>query len=169
MLLRDIGIEFNPEARPILNGEVAVLEDGSFVNDAILSALMASRRRDTIRQMRMFVSLLLLSAACLPAQKADFARHIRPILSDRCFACHGPDEATRKAGLRLDTEEGAKAARGKRVPVIPGNAAASEVIKRINAANEAFRMPPAQCGPVFRVRAVCLHLHVMTPNAITSS
>ena len=88
--------------------------------------------------------LLLLSAACLLAQKVDFARQIRPILSDRCFACHGPDEGTRMAGLRLDTEEGAKAARGKRVPVLPGNAAASEVFKRVTAANDAFRMPPAQ-------------------------
>ncbi len=86
-------------------------------------------------------ALLALPAAAM-AQTVDFARDVRPILSDRCFTCHGPDEATRKVGLRLDKEDGAKKARGLHTPVIPGNVAGSEILKRVAPANPAMRMPP---------------------------
>jgi mono/diheme cytochrome c family protein len=75
----------------------------------------------------------------------EFNRDIRPILSDRCYACHGPDQAARKSKLRLDTEAGAKADLGGRFGIVPGDPAKSEVIRRITA-NEASRMPPAWAG-----------------------
>ena len=54
------------------------------------------------------MALLLAAALVLPAGDApDFATEVLPVLSDHCFHCHGPDAATRKAGLRLDTREGA--------------------------------------------------------------
>ncbi len=76
----------------------------------------------------------------------DFNLHIRPILSDRCFKCHGPDANQRKANLRLDIRENALAAlkdnpRGH--AIVPGNAAESEVFRRISSLDTAEVMPPA--------------------------
>lgn len=84
-----------------------------------------------------------LAAATLPlaGQKAkglDFQRDIRPILSDACFQCHGPDKGSRMAGLRLDTKDGALAK-----VVLPGKPEESPLYKRITHANAAMRMPPA--------------------------
>src|SRR5688572_20371622 len=74
--------------------------------------------------------------------KVDFTRDIRPILSDSCFHCHGPDESTRKAKMRLDTKEGALAERKGRFPVIPGKPDESEIIKRIFSDDPDEQMPP---------------------------
>ena len=71
------------------------------------------------------------------AKPVDFSKEVRPILSDHCYACHGPDEATRKAQLRLDTPEGAAA-------VIAATATTpSELVARISAHDAGERMPPA--------------------------
>jgi hypothetical protein len=76
----------------------------------------------------------------------DFDRDVRPILSDRCFACHGPDDRPRMANLRLDTEDGLFADRGSYKVVAPGDLAKSRLLMRISAANST-RMPPPQTGP----------------------
>ncbi len=81
----------------------------------------------------------------LPAV-VDFNWHIHPILSDRCFACHGPDEKKRQAGLRLDTREGAFAAldsTGKRFAIVPHHPEQSELVRRIYASHPDTVMPPA--------------------------
>ncbi len=89
---------------------------------------------------------LLLAAVSLQADQSqaavDFNRDIRPILSDKCFACHGPDEAQRQAGLRLDTKAGAFADRGGYQVINPGDAAASRFYQRISHEQEVARMPP---------------------------
>lgn len=78
--------------------------------------------------------------------EVDFNREIRPILSNRCLVCHGPDAAERKAGLRLDTEDGARADLGGYAAIQPGNPEASELFLRVTAKDEADRMPPAKTG-----------------------
>ncbi|MGD9857272.1 MAG: PSD1 and planctomycete cytochrome C domain-containing protein [Planctomycetaceae bacterium] len=75
------------------------------------------------------------------AGEIEFNRDIRPILSDRCFACHGPDANHREAELRLDVEESAKAS-----VIVPGDAEASELVARIKSDDPDERMPPADSG-----------------------
>src|SRR5690349_12157530 len=84
------------------------------------------------------------AAAPLPA-KIDYNRDVRPIFSDTCFACHGPDKNTRKSNLRLDTKEGAFAAlkSGKGHVVAPGKPEESEVYRRISTKDPDDLMPPA--------------------------
>ena len=72
----------------------------------------------------------------------DFSREVRPILSDKCFACHGPDEGPRQADLRLDTKQGAFADRGGSQVIVPGNSAASRLYQRVSHKQEIARMPP---------------------------
>ena len=81
-------------------------------------------------------------AADQPTKTLDFSRDIRPILSDTCFVCHGPDEGQRMANLRLDTKAGAFADRGGYQVIIPGNAGASRVYQRISSKDPAMHMPP---------------------------
>ncbi len=74
----------------------------------------------------------------------QYARDIQPILSSNCFACHGPDARTRKAGLRLDIpEEAVKKLKSGSKAIVPGDVKASEVVARIFA-NDSERMPPAK-------------------------
>lgn len=72
----------------------------------------------------------------------EFNRDIRPILSDKCFVCHGPDSARRKAGLRLDHRDAAIAQRDDAPAIVPGNASKSEAFKRIIATDADTQMPP---------------------------
>ena len=80
-------------------------------------------------------------------QPVDFNRDVRPILSNKCFSCHGPDEGTREAGLRLDDSKVAtKPLESGRVAIVPGIPEKSELIRRIVAADDDERMPPADSG-----------------------
>jgi hypothetical protein len=75
-----------------------------------------------------------------------FNRDIRPILSDNCFLCHGPDKSQRKARLRLDLEENALSDLGGYRAIVPGDTTNSEVIHRITEKDTKKRMPPASTG-----------------------
>src|SRR5437763_15142164 len=87
-----------------------------------------------------------------PARKVDFSRDIRPILSDNCFACHGPDPKARKADLRLDT----KADLLGSGTVVPGKAGESELVKRVTSADPAEVMPPPKSIKKLRPEQVAI-------------
>ncbi len=106
-----------------------------------------------MKRLKIYVSLLLgLSAivALWPAprltvaaaQDVQFNRDIRPLLSDRCFYCHGPDDKNRKAGLRLDTFEGATKDRGGYRAISPGKPDESELLRRVTSHEAGEMMPP---------------------------
>ncbi|MBN8246070.1 MAG: DUF1549 domain-containing protein, partial [Verrucomicrobia bacterium] len=79
------------------------------------------------------------------ADRVDFNFEVRPLLSDRCFFCHGPDEKARKAKLRLDQRDGVFEARkeGRRV-VVPGDPGQSELVRRLLSTDADEVMPPPE-------------------------
>lgn len=86
--------------------------------------------------------MLAIAAAAFGATPpgVEFNRDVRPILSDRCFACHGPDRAARKSPLRLDQEESARSA------LTAGDPVHSPLYQRVTSTDPARRMPPAYMG-----------------------
>ncbi len=94
-------------------------------------------------------SLTVIFAAAPPKSpdRVDFDRQIRPILSDKCFACHGPDEKKRVAKLHLDDKDGGAFSEHGGVKIIaPGDSAHSRLMQRISAEKPALRMPPPKSG-----------------------
>ena len=91
----------------------------------------------------LILAMLPLAARGAVPPAIDFNRDIRPIFSENCYTCHGPDTNKRKAGLRLDQRESAfgKAESGE-VPVTPGEPEKSEVIRRITTEDKDDVMPP---------------------------
>ncbi|MCU1232049.1 MAG: hypothetical protein JWP63_16, partial [Candidatus Solibacter sp.] len=88
----------------------------------------------------MLVGLVMAAAWGATPATVEFNRDVRPILSDRCFSCHGPDSAARKSPLRLDQEDSARAA------LKAGDPAHSPLYQRITSTDNARRMPPAYMG-----------------------
>src|SRR3954447_17543293 len=87
---------------------------------------------------------LALAAQSPPAQKpVDFQREIRPVLSENCFQCHGPDATARMAGLRLDLKDAAMQSGKNGAAIVPGKPDASLLYQRISSGDEGRRMPPA--------------------------
>src|SRR5215510_1694759 len=83
-------------------------------------------------------------ATAIADDKLDYSRDIRPILADKCFACHGPDAKQRQAGLRLDLrEEAVKKLESDAVAIVPGDLKRSALVSRIVSTDESERMPPS--------------------------
>ncbi|HVT28038.1 MAG TPA: DUF1549 domain-containing protein, partial [Lacipirellulaceae bacterium] len=81
------------------------------------------------------------------SQPVNFDRDIRPILSNKCFACHGPDDGKRQAGLRLDDQKVAThPLESGAIAIVPDKPNASELIRRVTSADKDERMPPAEFG-----------------------
>jgi len=97
------------------------------------------------------VALGLSAGAAAPATpgRVDFRRDIQPLLSDNCFACHGPDTQKIKGGLRLDLRDAAvKPAKSGKVALVPQKAAESELVRRILATDPDDLMPPGESHKV---------------------
>jgi uncharacterized protein DUF1553/uncharacterized protein DUF1549/concanavalin A-like lectin/glucanase superfamily protein/cytochrome c len=102
--------------------------------------------------------VLLMLVFCHPAiaaqkdvAKIDFNRDIRPILSDHCYACHGPDEGKRKAGLRLDRKEDAfKSLKSGDRAIVPGDVKKSTLVHRLTSRDPDEVMPPPKEGKPLR-------------------
>ena len=105
------------------------------------------------------IFILFISVGCEPSlpenievayqelpEQIDFNLHIRPILSDRCWSCHGQDEATREAGLRLDQADAAFAALKEKsgFAIVKGSLRQSEVFHRIISEEAEYMMPPPE-------------------------
>src|SRR5882672_11332648 len=108
--------------------------------------------------------VLVMLLFCLPAvaaqkdvPKIDFNRDIRPILSDHCYACHGPDEGKRKAGLRLDRKEDAfKSLKSGDRAIVPGDLKKSTLVQRLTSRDPDEVMPPPKEGKPLRAGQVDL-------------
>src|SRR4051812_10666481 len=103
-----------------------------------MSMVMGSQR-----SLALFSFGLLLSMTAIRADELLFNRDIRPILSENCFACHGPDAKHREAELRLDVRDSAVARQEGHAAIQPGDAAASGLIERVTSVDADLKMPPA--------------------------
>ena len=92
-----------------------------------------------------FLALLPLAASAAPIVPVSFNRDIRPLMSNTCFHCHGPDASHRKAKLRLDIrEEALKPGKSGELPIVPGKPDESEILKRIFSTDGEELMPPPE-------------------------
>ncbi len=107
---------------------------------------------------RLIVIVVLVGSQSLRADEpVDFNRDIRSILSNKCYACHGPDEAERQAGLRFDSQAGALTpAESGEVAIVAGKPEESELVARITSDDESARMPPAEFGKTLSPREIQL-------------
>jgi hypothetical protein len=121
--------------RPLCGPEVVALGEGLRHTNAIMST--------SLRALLVFAAALCL----VPGARADalrFNRDIRPILSENCFACHGPDANARKAKLRLDVAEDGPGYKGAYSAIVPREPEGSSVLARILAEAMDERMPPPE-------------------------
>jgi Protein of unknown function (DUF1549)/Planctomycete cytochrome C len=108
---------------------------------------------------RLAAFILLAVAGTAPARAADqvsFNRDIRPILSDKCFHCHGPDAKTREADLRLDTREGLFSEIDDIFPVVPGQPEKSELLLRVRSIDKDEVMPPPKAHKTVKPEEIAL-------------
>src|SRR5688572_17253302 len=131
---------------PLAKGDAAFSAVGGFTGPALAARGLVVRIL-----MGMAGLLLVILSSDWHALAADrtieFNRDIRPILSDKCYRCHGSDATAKGIPLRLDSEAAATADLGdNKHAIVPGNLESSQLVRRITAEDEAVRMPPAYSG-----------------------
>lgn len=113
---------------------------GASVARAAIQVILAVRLATALRAE-------LQDAKSASPQSADFNRIIRPILSENCYKCHGPDDGARKSNLRFDMRtEALRPAKSGRIPIVAGAPEKSEMVARITASDLEKRMPPQSTG-----------------------
>lgn len=134
----------------MLNGVVFNRRLGEF---PLMMGLPNQTPRVSVNFMRQLLFLFLLCFAWYPSLLADesqevsFRNDVLPILSERCFACHGFDAESRQGGIRLDTFEGATAEGDSgEIAIMPGKPEESEILRRVRSSNEDEVMPPHHLG-----------------------
>ncbi len=119
----------------VAHPEARLFEKAGLLRSPVGSSILASA----------FALAVASAAWAAVPERVDFNFQVKPILSDRCYHCHGPDQRNRQADLRLDTKEGLfkvlDAGEGRQV-VKPGSAEHSEMFRRISSTDEDVRMPP---------------------------
>ncbi len=94
----------------------------------------------------LFWAVVLLARIATASEPVDFDRDIRPLLSNTCYTCHGPDANKREADLRFDDKASVFAARDGNAIVLPGQPEKSELIRRVTSTDPDERMPPPDAG-----------------------
>src|SRR5437867_8814514 len=115
----------------------------------------SNRRRPSYLRGLAVVMLVCCHHAFAAQKDLDFNRDIRPILSDHCYACHGPDENKRKAGLRFDRpEEALKTLKSGNRAIVPGDVEKSTLVQRLTSRDPDEAMPPPDEGKPLRAEQV---------------
>lgn len=115
-----------------------------------------------------FLTLVVFTRSSLSADQkpvVEFNRDIRPLLADRCYTCHGPDSAARKAEMRFDTQSGLFAKRDDGGLVVPGKPSASLLFRRITSHDADLKMPPADSGRELSAKDISLIKQWITQGA----
>ncbi|MBL8797643.1 MAG: PSD1 domain-containing protein [Planctomycetia bacterium] len=128
----------------------------SLVALAVSRSVLLPRGRNAVLVAGLLAALALPLPAVAEEPSIQFNRDIRPILSENCYQCHGPDEKTRAAKLRLDTREGATAARKSGAAVVPGKSGESSLITRIITTETGEQMPPPESGKKLTPQQIAL-------------
>src|SRR3954466_1216737 len=102
------------------------------------------------------ISLTAAAALGVQPEGIDFVRDVQPVLSAKCYHCHGPDEAARKAKLRLDVREDTLKERDGTRAIVPGDIKASELVLRIQSHDSEEVMPPPKEGEPLTAREIDL-------------
>src|SRR6185295_19461448 len=127
---------------PVLRDSASSIPAGRVYSKMCPSGIENEGKQMTRTQL--ILTACLAFSAALPAsemaRKIEFNRDIRPILSDNCFLCHGPDKNTRKAKMRLDVREDALAKEAFK----PGKADESELVRRVFSKDDDEMMPPPE-------------------------
>jgi hypothetical protein len=112
--------------------------------------------RWNLRVLSIGLVLSALTGSLRAGGQVDFNRDIRPILSENCYQCHGPDANKRKADLRLDTREGLFRRGKEGANLVPGKPEESDVFERVASDDDAIRMPPPKSGHRLSMQQVAL-------------